>query len=68
MAADRNGVPSFHWQSGYGVFSVGEREVPVLRTYIEGQETHHQRVGFKDEYRQMLVEHDMEFDEKYLWD
>lgn len=32
----------FKWQQGYAIFSVGEREVPKIRAYIEKQKEHHQ--------------------------
>src|SRR5262249_47679856 len=31
----------FHWQNGYGVFSVSESRIPEVRKYIENQEEHH---------------------------
>ena len=37
-------------------------------TTIAGQEEHHRRVSFKDEFRLMLKRYEMEFDEPYLWD
>jgi len=32
---------SFHWQNGYGDFSVSRAEVDAVAAYIEGQEQHH---------------------------
>ena len=58
----------FAWQKGYGAFSVSpSRKAPVC-AYIDGQQEHHHRVTFKDEYRRFLVEHKVEFDERYVWD
>jgi REP element-mobilizing transposase RayT len=31
----------FGWQSGYGAFSVGPREVPTIERYIASQKEHH---------------------------
>ena len=36
------GVP-FHWQSGYGVFSVSEQDVSRVMKYVQQQKEHHQR-------------------------
>jgi len=58
----------FTWQRGYAAFSVYYKEVERLLAYIDGQEEHHRKVGFQDEYRTLLKEHDIEFDERYVWD
>ncbi|HEY0866442.1 MAG TPA: IS200/IS605 family transposase [Fimbriimonas sp.] len=60
--------PEFSWQSGYGAFSVGEREVPGVKQYISSQEDHHANASFQDELRKLLREHNLEWDERYLWD
>lgn len=31
----------FKWQAGYGIFSVGVKEIPFVRTYIQKQKEHH---------------------------
>ena len=36
--------------------------------YIAGQEEHHRKVGFQDELRALLRKHEIEWDEKYVWD
>ena len=61
-------VAAFYWQHGYGAFSVSESMVPTLKTYIANQESHHKRMSFKDEFRQLLIRHRIEFDERYVWD
>src|SRR5438876_859127 len=58
----------FHWQSGYGAFSVSQSHVEQVRRYIEGQERHHRRITFEDEFREFLRRYEVEFDERYLWD
>jgi len=58
----------FHWQSGYGAFSVSQSQVERVRMYIETQEQHHHRLTFQDEFRQMLEKHGIPFDERYVWD
>jgi putative transposase len=58
----------FAWQSGYGVFSVSISQLPKVETYIAGQEEHHRRLGFQDEFRAMLKKHRVDWDERYVWD
>jgi putative transposase len=58
----------FAWQRGYGVFSIGFSQVKSVRDYIAGQEEHHRKVSFQDEFRQLLRRYEIEFDERYVWD
>lgn len=58
----------FEWQGGYAVFSVSCSNLEAVKKYIAGQEEHHRRTGFQDELRALLRKHDLEFDERYLWD
>ena len=44
----------FHWQRGYGAFSVGVSQKEDLVRYIEHQEEHHKKVGFQEEFRAIL--------------
>lgn len=62
------GLEHFSWQKGYSAFSVYFREVDRLLWYIDNQEQHHRKQGFQDEYRGLLTEHGIEFDERYVWD
>ena len=69
MLGDRGGVlKGFHWQSGYGAFSISPSHVEGLRAYIRNQEEHHRRESFQDEYRRLLKKYGLEFDEQYVWD
>src|SRR5258706_13384992 len=45
---------SFHWQAGYGDFSVGWSQLEDVVGYIETQEQHHRTRWFHDEYRDRL--------------
>jgi REP element-mobilizing transposase RayT len=58
----------FHWQSGYGVFSVSQSAVDTVRRYIRNQRQHHRGKSFMDEYRAMLEKHEIEYDERYVWE
>ena len=60
--------PGFYWQNGYGAFSVSPSNAAALREYIERQEEHHRTRTFQDEYRELLRRHEVEWDERYVWD
>jgi REP-associated tyrosine transposase len=62
------GYQKFHWQNGYGAFSVSQSHVEQVRRYILGQETHHRKVTFQDEFRGFLRRYEVKYDERYLWD
>ena len=58
----------FHWQNGYGAFSVSQSHLDRVGRYIERQEHHHRRKTFQDEYRSFLERYGLEYDERYVWD
>jgi REP element-mobilizing transposase RayT len=63
--------PDLHdcaWQNGYGIFSIGFSQIEEVRKYIAGQEEHHRKISFQDEFRNFLKRYDVEFDERYVWD
>ena len=57
----------FAWQNGYGIFSIGFSQIESVRNYIAGQEEHHRKVSFQDEFRLLLKRYEIEFDERYVW-
>jgi REP element-mobilizing transposase RayT len=61
-------LKEFAWQAGYGAFSIGASQVESVRRYIAGQEEHHRRISFQDEFRTLLTRYGIEFDERYVWD
>ncbi len=61
-------LQDFSWQNGYGIFSIGFSQIALLRGYIAGQEEHHRKVSFQDEFRLLLKRYEIEFDERYVWD
>jgi putative transposase len=64
---ERNLFPHFKgWQEGYGAFTYSKDRKQILINYIQNQEKHHQRKTFLEEYRELLHEHEVEFDERYL--
>jgi len=65
----KDGVPAdFRWQAGYGAFSVSAEHEDQVVSYIKNQEAHHREQGYQDEFRALLREAGLEFDERYLWD
>ena len=60
--------PKFAWQRRYGAFTVSESAIDAVRKYIRGQKLHHRKRTFEDEYVELLRRHNVEFDEKFVWD
>jgi len=54
------------WQNGYGAFTYSTKEKDRLIEYVKNQELHHRSVSFKEEYLDLLNEHQIEFDEAYI--
>jgi putative transposase len=44
----------FHWQDGYGGFSVGQSQIPALRSYFARQKEHHRQKSFQEEVIEFL--------------
>ena len=58
----------FEWQGGYADFSVSKSNLEQVKKYIEEQEEHHKKMSFQDELRALLKKHELEWDERYVWD
>ena len=59
---------NFHWQGGYGIFSISPAHRPALEEYLASQAEHHRKETFQEEYRRLLRKYGVEFDERYVWD
>jgi putative transposase len=57
---------NFYWQEGYGGFSVGWSQIESVKEYIINQKRHHLKIDFREEYKALLRENGIEFDERYL--
>jgi REP element-mobilizing transposase RayT len=57
----------FSWQEGYGAFSYSKSHVSQVAEYIENQEKHHIKKTFLDEYKKILEDFNLEYDEKYIF-
>ena len=58
----------FAWQTGYGIFSVSESNVADVTKYIAGQEEHHRKHTFQEEFVAFLKNNNVAYDERYIWD
>jgi uncharacterized protein YbgA (DUF1722 family) len=61
-------LADFHWQHGYGAFSISPSHVEAMRHYIANQADHHRKETFQDEFRRLLTKYGLEWDERYMWD
>lgn len=57
----------FEWQEGFGAFSYSKSQVSNVIDYIQNQEIHHHKATFLEEYKQMLLEFEIEYDERYIF-
>ena len=55
------------WQDGYGGFSYSISAKEHLIEYVKNQKEHHKKLDFREEYLNLLREHKVDFDEKYLF-
>ncbi len=58
----------FNGQEKYGAFSVSVSQLDKITEYIKGQQEHHRKMTFKEEFLALLKKHKIEYDERYLWD
>ena len=65
---NNNPFHKFFWQEGYGAFSVSNSHVDAVVAYIKGQEEHHKKVSFQDEFRKICQLYKAELDERNAWD
>ena len=54
------------WQDGYGAFTYNIRERDMIINYVKKQKEHHKKETYYDEFKRLLIENGIEFDEKYL--
>jgi len=62
------GLKLFHWQNGYGSFSISPAHLKLVREYIEKQIEHHRGISFKEEFRKIVEKYNIKYDERYVWD
>jgi len=59
---------TFAWQLGYGAFSVSKSNVPEVTDYVRNQEEHHRKFSYEEEFLGLLQKHEIDYDERYVWD
>lgn len=57
----------FGWQGGYAAFSVSQSIVEKTLAYIKGQEEHHKKRSFHEEYLEFLNIYGIKYDERYVF-
>lgn len=58
---------AFHgWQDGYAAFTYSIKAKENLVNYVMNQEKHHYNRSFVRELKDLLAEHEIPYDEKYL--
>lgn len=58
----------FCWQEGFGAFTVSNSGVKNVVNYIKNQEEHHHSKSFREEYISFLIENEVEYNEKYIFE
>ncbi len=59
---------NFAWQEGYSIFSVSQSQMAAVQNYVRRQEKHHQVKTFREELLAFLRAHNVEFEERYVFD
>ncbi len=57
----------FAWQQGYGAFGVSESRRDAVIAYILGQEEHHRKWTFEQEFLTLLKKSRMPYDPKFVF-
>ncbi len=65
---EKGGLANFEWQGGYADFSVSQSNLEQVKRYIANQKEHHRKLSFQDEVRALLTKHQMDWDERYIWE
>ena len=61
-------IGKFHWQDGYGAFTVSVSAKDAVYDYIAKQKEHHAKGTFEQEYLMLLNKHEIEYDPEYVFD
>jgi putative transposase len=57
----------FQWQQGFCAISYSKKDLPNVIEYIKDQQQHHNQKTFMEEYKNLLKEFEIEFDERYTF-
>ena len=61
-------LQGFGWQDGYGAFTVSKSNLAAVIAYVRNQREHHRVKTFQEEYLAFLKRHQIQYEEKYVWD
>ena len=61
-------LSQFAWQEGYSAFTVSKSQEPAVKRYIASQQEHHKAEDLKSELLRILRAHEIEFDERYVFE
>ena len=59
---------TFAWQTGYAAFTVSHSQKQSVLDYIANQEEHHRKLSFKEELIAFLKKHEIQYDERYIFE
>jgi len=65
---EQHARPRFAWQLGFAGLSVSKSNAAAVSRYIAEQEQHHKRISFQQELIAFLKKHEIEYDERYIWE
>lgn len=57
----------FHWQDGYGAFTIGHSQIEDLKRYIANQKEHHRKRSFKEELVAFLEKYEVDYDKRFVF-
>jgi len=57
----------FHWQEGYGAFSVSHMHLEKIKDYIVNQQQHHAKMSFTNEYLNILKKNQIDYNPAYIF-
>ncbi len=58
----------FAWQEGYGAFTYNRSQLDDIYNYVKNQEQHHASEAFRKEYLDLLIKHDIQYEERFLFE
>jgi putative transposase len=64
----RDTASKFHWQDGFGAFTVSPSQQKAVIAYIDSQIEHHRKQSFQAEFLSFLKRHEVDYDPKYIWE
>ena len=60
-------LSDFDWQDGYAAFTVSRSALDKVVEYVRGQQEHHKKMSFQEEWVALLKRHGVQYDERYVF-